>query len=119
MARHSLTDEQWEMIVDLFPARKPTGRARMDHRVAFGHPLDPPHRCAMARPAEREGKLADGLWPLRSVERRRDLGCGAGSPEGRSHRRRSDWPFLVVCRRQRCPGSALRGRRQRGSRGAA
>ncbi|HAN97611.1 MAG TPA: hypothetical protein DCQ98_09385 [Planctomycetaceae bacterium] len=35
MARHSLTDEQWEMIEDILPARRPTGRRRMDHRAAF------------------------------------------------------------------------------------
>lgn len=32
MARHRLTDEQWECIQPMFPARKRTGRPRSDFR---------------------------------------------------------------------------------------
>ena len=32
MLRHRLTDEQWKMIADLFPAPKPTGRPPRDRR---------------------------------------------------------------------------------------
>ena len=35
MVRHRLTDEQWEMIADLFPAPKPTGRPSRDRRMIF------------------------------------------------------------------------------------
>lgn len=32
MTRHRLTDEQWDRIADLFPARKATGRKPRDRR---------------------------------------------------------------------------------------
>lgn len=32
MLRHGLTDEQWQLIADLFPARKATGRPPRDRR---------------------------------------------------------------------------------------
>lgn len=32
MPRHALTDEQWELIADLFPPRKATGRKPRDPR---------------------------------------------------------------------------------------
>ena len=32
MSRHRLTDEQWELIADLFPAPASTGRPRVDRR---------------------------------------------------------------------------------------
>ncbi|NOX57676.1 MAG: transposase [Planctomycetes bacterium] len=32
MLRHQLTDEQWNLIWNLFPKPKKTGRARRDHR---------------------------------------------------------------------------------------
>ena len=32
MARHALTDEQWELIADLFPPRRSTGRKPRDRR---------------------------------------------------------------------------------------
>jgi len=32
MLRHGLTDEQWELIADLFPPRKATGRPPRDRR---------------------------------------------------------------------------------------
>ena len=35
MARHSLSNDQWECIKDLFPERKATGRPPTDSRVAF------------------------------------------------------------------------------------
>jgi transposase len=33
MARHRLTDEQWERIADIFPPRAATGRTRTDPRL--------------------------------------------------------------------------------------
>ena len=35
MARHDLSDEQWDCIKDLLPERKATGRPPTDPRVAF------------------------------------------------------------------------------------
>lgn len=35
MARHNLSDDQWDCIKDLFPERKSTGRPPTDPRVAF------------------------------------------------------------------------------------
>ena len=34
MTRHRLTDEQWELIADLFPPPAPTGRPPTDPRLA-------------------------------------------------------------------------------------
>jgi len=33
MARHRLTDDQWEFIEDIFPAPAPTGRPPVDRRM--------------------------------------------------------------------------------------
>ena len=33
MVRHRLTDEQWDLIADLFPSPKATGRPPRDRRV--------------------------------------------------------------------------------------
>lgn len=33
MARHDITDDEWECIADLFPARKRTGRPPRDRRT--------------------------------------------------------------------------------------
>lgn len=33
MARHGLTDEQWNLIADIFPPLKPTGRPPRDRRT--------------------------------------------------------------------------------------
>ena len=33
MTRHALTDEQWALIEDVFPPRKPVGRPPSDHRT--------------------------------------------------------------------------------------
>ena len=35
MVRHRLTDEQWDLIADLFPQAKPTGRPPMPRRTAI------------------------------------------------------------------------------------
>lgn len=35
MARHQLTDEQWEQIADIFPPPAPTGRPQRDRREIF------------------------------------------------------------------------------------
>ncbi len=35
MLRHRLTDEQWELIADLFPEPKPTGRPPVDRRTVI------------------------------------------------------------------------------------
>jgi transposase len=35
MTRHGLTDEQWELIADLFPAPSNTGRPPTDRRLAI------------------------------------------------------------------------------------
>jgi transposase len=35
MTRHRLTDEQWELIADLFPAPADTGRPPTDRRLAI------------------------------------------------------------------------------------
>mgnify|MGYP006109348105 CR=1 FL=1 len=35
MLRHRLTDEQWDLIADIFPAPKPTGRPPRDRRPVF------------------------------------------------------------------------------------
>lgn len=35
MLRHGLTDEQWDLIGDLFPARKRTGRPPRDRRMVM------------------------------------------------------------------------------------
>jgi transposase len=35
MVRHRLTDEQWALISDLFPAPARTGRPPSDHRMIF------------------------------------------------------------------------------------
>ena len=57
MIRHRLTDEQWNMIADLFPAPKPTGRPPRDRR-----------------------EIVDGiLWILRTGSPWRDLPEALGS----------------------------------------
>jgi len=57
MLRHRLTDEQWNMIADLFPAPKPTGRPPCDRR-----------------------SVMDGiLWSLRTGSPWRDLPVAFGS----------------------------------------
>ena len=57
MIRHRLTDEQWKMIADLFPASKPTGRPSRERRA-----------------------IVDGiLWILRTGSPWRDLPEALGS----------------------------------------
>ena len=58
MARHQLTDQQWECIESFFKQRAKTGRPPAESASGHGrHPVDRSHRSAVAR-------FAGRVWPL-------------------------------------------------------
>ncbi len=89
MARLLLTDDEWELIADVFPEPAATGRPRRDPRHgARRHPVGAAHRVAVARPARGVRPVENGLADVRHLERRWDAGRDSASPaSARSSRR--------------------------------
>src|ERR1700761_8721099 len=108
MLRHRLTDQQWELVQDLFPPPARTGRPRRDRReildgifwiLRTGAPWrDLPEELGpWATTRDRH------LGPFRYLDGRRDAGGDPLPTSGRRHRRGPGRSRAVVRRRHRDP----------------